>query len=292
MTRVRKRRTDELLDMVGLTQVAHRPIGEFSKGMTRRVGLAQALINDPEFLILDEPTSGLDPVGTRQVKDLLLELGKRGKTILLSSHLLADVEDVCHRMVVLYGGKIRAQGTAEELLADTNSTVIQTQRLRETTISRIEAGAARGGRRGHRQGAGAAAETRTVVHGHRREARAAEQVATSGAQHGGQTAAFLRADGATEGEALIEALVSEEAARAAEVRASAPARHAPVEGRSHPRQNVLEQLSGEEPAPRRRAATSRRVSCARQLPRPRPRRTSINRSSIRCWAAVGAGGGV
>ena len=72
--RTRRRRTDELLDMVGLTQVAHRPIGEFSKGMTRRIGLAQALINDPEFLILDEPTSGLDPIGTRQVKDLLLEL--------------------------------------------------------------------------------------------------------------------------------------------------------------------------------------------------------------------------
>ncbi|MHC5007456.1 MAG: ABC transporter ATP-binding protein, partial [Planctomycetota bacterium] len=79
--RTRRRRTDELLEMVGLSHVAHRPLGEFSKGMTRRIGLAQALINDPDFLILDEPTSGLDPIGTRQVKDLLLELGKRGKTI-------------------------------------------------------------------------------------------------------------------------------------------------------------------------------------------------------------------
>ncbi|MFM7133636.1 MAG: ABC transporter ATP-binding protein, partial [Planctomycetota bacterium] len=95
--RTRRRRTGELLDMVGLSQVAHRQAGEFSKGMARRLGLAQALVNDPELLILDEPTSGLDPIGTRQVKDLILELGRRGKTILLTSHLLADVEDVCSR---------------------------------------------------------------------------------------------------------------------------------------------------------------------------------------------------
>ncbi len=82
--RTRRRRIDELLEMVGLTHVAHRPIGEFSKGMTRRIGLAQALINDPDFLILDEPTAGLDPIGTRQVKDLILQLGRRGKTVLLS----------------------------------------------------------------------------------------------------------------------------------------------------------------------------------------------------------------
>ena len=79
----RRRRTDELLDMVGLSKVAHRPIGEFSKGMTRRIGIAHALVNDPDFLILDEPTSGLDPIGTKQVKDLLLELKARNKTILL-----------------------------------------------------------------------------------------------------------------------------------------------------------------------------------------------------------------
>ena len=103
-------RIDELLDMVGLSQVKRRSVGEFSKNAGRRLGLAQAAINDPELLILDEPTSGLDPIETRQVKDLLLELGRRGTTILLSSHLLADVEDVCDRMVILYGGKIRAEG--------------------------------------------------------------------------------------------------------------------------------------------------------------------------------------
>ena len=113
----RRRRSEELLEMVGLSAVAHRPVGEFSKGMTRRIGLAQALINDPDLLILDEPTSGLDPIGTRQVKELLIELRGRGKTILLSSHLLGDVQDVCDDMIMLYGGRIQARGTVDELLA-------------------------------------------------------------------------------------------------------------------------------------------------------------------------------
>src|SRR5204862_5242092 len=114
--RTRLKRIDELLDMVGLSAVQHRQVREYSKGMQRRIGIAQALINDPEFLILDEPTTGLDPIGSRQIKDLILELGRRGKTILLSSHLLADVEDVVDRMVILYGGRKRAEGTCEDLL--------------------------------------------------------------------------------------------------------------------------------------------------------------------------------
>ncbi|NUQ53521.1 MAG: ABC transporter ATP-binding protein, partial [Phycisphaerales bacterium] len=105
--KTRTRRTDELLDMVGLTGAQFRPVREYSKGMQRRIGIAQALINDPDFLILDEPTTGLDPIGTKQVKDLIIELGRRGKTILLSSHLLSDVEDCVHRMVILYGGRVR-----------------------------------------------------------------------------------------------------------------------------------------------------------------------------------------
>jgi ABC-2 type transport system ATP-binding protein len=216
--RTRRRRTDELLEMIGLTQVAHRAIGEFSKGMTRRVGLAQALINDPDFLILDEPTSGLDPIGTRQVKDLLIELGRRGKTILLSSHLLADVEDVCDRMVVLYGGKIRAQGTADELLSDTQSTVIQTPRLRDDTIVRIE--------QVIREAEGKAIEK---VHAPRQrleqlfidivERAQREHVATSGALDGGQTAAFLRGEH-SDGDALIQSLVEDQPAMPARVRAT------------------------------------------------------------------------
>ena len=112
----RRERVDQLLEMVGLTHVEDRPVGEFSKGMARRVGLAQALLNDPKLVLLDEPTSGLDPTGCRQVKDLILSLARRGKTILLSSHLLADVEDVCDEIAILYSGRIRAQGRTRELL--------------------------------------------------------------------------------------------------------------------------------------------------------------------------------
>jgi ABC-2 type transport system ATP-binding protein len=113
----RRERIAQLLDLVSLTHAADRPVGEFSKGMARRVGLAQALINDPQLVILDEPTAGLDPIGCRQVKDLVLALAARGKTVLLSSHLLADVEDVCDRIVILYNGRICAQGEVAELLA-------------------------------------------------------------------------------------------------------------------------------------------------------------------------------
>lgn len=114
----RKERTDQLLKMVGLLHAADRQVGEFSKGMARRVGLAQALINDPELIILDEPTSGLDPIGCRQVKDIMLTLAKRGKTIILSSHLLADVEDVCDHVSILYSGRMQAYGRVNELLEE------------------------------------------------------------------------------------------------------------------------------------------------------------------------------
>jgi ABC-2 type transport system ATP-binding protein len=85
--------------------------------MQRRIGLAQALINDPDLVILDEPTAGLDPIGCREVKDLIVALARRGKTVILSSHLLSDVEDVCDRVVIYYGGKVQAMGTLKELLA-------------------------------------------------------------------------------------------------------------------------------------------------------------------------------
>src|SRR5512142_2402422 len=106
----RHKRSEQLLEMVGLSQAHLRAVGEFSKGMQRRIGLAQALINDPDLVILDEPTSGLDPIGCREVKDLILALARRGKTVILSSHLLADVEDVCDRVVIYYGGRIQAAG--------------------------------------------------------------------------------------------------------------------------------------------------------------------------------------
>lgn len=111
-----KDRVNQLIEMTGLQYASQRRIGEFSKGMLRRIGLAQALINDPDLIILDEPTSGLDPVGCRQVKDLILTLAERGKTILISSHLLADMESVCQRVAIMSNGNIIVQGHLGELL--------------------------------------------------------------------------------------------------------------------------------------------------------------------------------
>ncbi|NOX57405.1 MAG: ABC transporter ATP-binding protein [Planctomycetes bacterium] len=135
---VRRERRDMLLEMVGLQHEAKRRIGEYSKGMARRIGLAQALINDPEFLILDEPTSGLDPIGTRQIKDVIRRLGDMGKTILLSSHLLGDVEDVCDRVCILYGGQVQAEGTVKDLLAQKDMTQITSEKLSPDTIEEIK----------------------------------------------------------------------------------------------------------------------------------------------------------
>jgi ABC-2 type transport system ATP-binding protein len=136
--KVRKMRIEALLDMVGLKAVANRAVGTFSKGMARRIGLAQALINDPDLLILDEPTTGLDPIGTRQIKDLILRLAERGKTILLCSHLLADVEDVCDRIAILYGGKIQTQGRVRELLQQTNKRQITTDAISDIAVEKIK----------------------------------------------------------------------------------------------------------------------------------------------------------
>ena len=132
----REKRAGQLLEMVGLSQTRTRAVGEFSKGMQRRIGLAQALINDPDLVILDEPTAGLDPIGCREVKDLILALARRGKTVILSSHLLSDVEDVCDRVVIYYGGKIQAMGTLKELLATPNVVRITTPVVSRETMER------------------------------------------------------------------------------------------------------------------------------------------------------------
>jgi len=136
--RVLRHRTDALLEMVGLQAVANRAVGTFSKGMARRIGLAQALINDPDLLILDEPTTGLDPLGTRQIKDLIIQLAKRGKTIWLCSHLLADVEDVCDRIAILYGGRIQTYGRVAELLQQSDKRQIITSRLSDEAVEKIK----------------------------------------------------------------------------------------------------------------------------------------------------------
>ncbi|MDB6067334.1 MAG: transporter ATP-binding protein [Pedosphaera sp.] len=132
----RDKRSEQLLEMVGLSQTRTRAVGEFSKGMQRRIGLAQALINDPDLVILDEPTAGLDPIGCREVKDLILALARRGKTVILSSHLLSDVEDVCDRVVIYYGGKIQAMGTLKELLAKPDVVRITTPVLSREAMER------------------------------------------------------------------------------------------------------------------------------------------------------------
>ncbi len=135
---VRRRRIDELLEMVGLRSAARRPVGEFSKGMARRVGLAQALINDPDLLILDEPTSGLDPIGAKLVKDIIVRLGEvHRKTILLSSHLLADVEEVCDQVAILFGGRVQVSGSMEQVLARTDLMQLNTEKLSEETIAAV-----------------------------------------------------------------------------------------------------------------------------------------------------------
>jgi ABC-2 type transport system ATP-binding protein len=133
----RAARTEQLLEMVGLSGANMRAVGEFSKGMQRRIGLAQALINDPDLVILDEPTSGLDPIGCREVKDLILALARRGKTVILSSHLLADVEDVCDRVVIYYGGKVQANGSLKDLLATPDAVRITTPALPRETMDKV-----------------------------------------------------------------------------------------------------------------------------------------------------------
>jgi ABC-2 type transport system ATP-binding protein len=111
------RRVPELLDIVGLDAKSRkRKLREYSKGMARRIGLAQALINNPDLILLDEPTTGLDPIGTREMKDLILSLKQQGKTVLLCSHLLADVQDVCDRITILFRGRMMELGQVKDLL--------------------------------------------------------------------------------------------------------------------------------------------------------------------------------
>jgi ABC-2 type transport system ATP-binding protein len=129
-----RRRSEELIRLVGLERDRRRRVGVFSKGMLRRIGLAQALINEPSLLILDEPTAGMDPLGARDLKDLLLRLKEAGKTVVLSSHLLGEIEDVCDRVAVLHQGRLLALGQLSTLLEDDRRTQIVTGRLSPGTI--------------------------------------------------------------------------------------------------------------------------------------------------------------
>ncbi len=128
-SKVRRTRTADLIDMVGLTWAKRRPLKEYSKGMTRRIGLAQALINDPDLILLDEPTTGLDPIGTREMKDMILKLRDQGKTVLMCSHLLADVQDICDRIAILYQGELKELGRVDSLLKVRDATEILAEGL-------------------------------------------------------------------------------------------------------------------------------------------------------------------
>src|SRR5436309_3270970 len=113
----RRRRVRELLERVGLANRGDRQLRHYSKGMLQRIGLAQALINDPEFVVLDEPMSGLDPIGRREVRDIILDLKARGRTVFFSTHILSDTEMICDRVGILVRGTLKAVGAIDELVA-------------------------------------------------------------------------------------------------------------------------------------------------------------------------------
>jgi len=218
----RKKRSQQLLEMVGLANSYNRPVGEFSKGMARRIGLAQALINDPDLVILDEPTSGLDPIGCREVKDVIRLLAARGKTVILCSHLLADVQDVCDEVVGLYGGKIRSQGGLREILTVEDRTRIVMPRLSDEKqaelLTWLKANAGTGDINIDHPSMNLEDFFLDVV----RQARDAS-LETAGAQSGGEIAPYLRgsAGGEDGGNKVLAALTGAPEAAAAEAAPSA-----------------------------------------------------------------------
>jgi len=141
----RHKRVGQLIDMVGLTSAKHRQLREYSKGMQRRIGFAQALINDPELILLDEPTSGLDPIGTAELKALIRDLREQGKTIVLSGHLLADMQDICDRIAILHRGELKEIGKVSELLTVQDITQIKTRELSEAALREVREVIARHG---------------------------------------------------------------------------------------------------------------------------------------------------
>lgn len=134
---MRKQRVESLLRLVGLQAARYRQLREYSKGMRRRVGLAQALINDPDLILLDEPTTGLDPIGIREMKDLILALRDQGKTVLLCSHQLGDVQDVCDRVAILHQGELKELGRVSDLLKVQEVTEVHAKGLTEEAKKEI-----------------------------------------------------------------------------------------------------------------------------------------------------------
>ena len=131
-------RIDELLTLVGLAHARDRQLKGYSKGMLQRIGLAQALIHDPKLLLLDEPTAGVDPIGSRDIRDLILRLKKMGKTVLLCSHLLEQVQEVCDRISVLNLGKMILEGDVRQLISDQRRLSITVEDLPEAARAKVE----------------------------------------------------------------------------------------------------------------------------------------------------------
>lgn len=134
----RKGRVDKLIQDVGLGSHRKRPLSQYSKGMLRRIGLAQSIINDPELILLDEPTSGLDPIGSHEIKNLILEFKKQGKTVVLSSHLLADVQNICDRIAILSKGILQVMGSVQELLSQKDVIKFLVRDLSQSDIQAVE----------------------------------------------------------------------------------------------------------------------------------------------------------
>ena len=268
--RVRRERSEHLLDMVGLRHEAKRQMGEYSKGMARRIGLAQALINDPEFLILDEPTSGLDPIGARQIKDVIRSLGDKGKTILLSSHQLSDVEDVCDRVSILYGGQQQAAGDIGELLRKQDVTQITVPALREEVIEEVAALIHKLEQKDIIEVSHPRVKLEEFFLKIVRDAQA-KNVKTSGAKAGGEVPDFLQKP--TEvGEDLVGSLIT-----AAEKEWAASEPQAPAEPiKEEPEHGVLADLMAPEPeAPEPEAPLGPDVSTASSTEKPAPDRGAV-----------------
>ncbi len=134
---VLKERIPQLIERVGLKHAGNRRLRGYSKGMLRRIGLAQALINSPDLVILDEPTAGMDPIGTREVKNLIRELKDEGRAVLLSSHLLADVEDVCDRIILLNRGRLVCKGPVASILARSDETSVNFKDLSPEALEEV-----------------------------------------------------------------------------------------------------------------------------------------------------------
>ena len=134
-----KNRVNELLDLVRLNKARDRRLGTYSKGMLQRIGLAQALIHDPRLVVLDEPTAGVDPAGSREIRDLIMDLKRRGITVLLSSHLLAQAQEICDRIGILADGVLVREGRLQELIAIEDQTELVIARASDDLVRELEA---------------------------------------------------------------------------------------------------------------------------------------------------------